>query len=178
MTVANSSLARQVFPPDPLPSIILGGSVNLLAGVPGVGKTALLAWILTRFRDRLPLFGRLPNPVPKIAFLSVDRSWQQSSRAWFELVGYSDIVQYSLQDDMEFDVDRLEHRRNRMKIFNESLDKLEPFPLGTLVIVDPIAPFLGGNLLDYDACMVACARIRRSCLRRGITLIGDRKSVV
>ena len=33
-------------------------------------------------------------------------------------------------------------------------------PPGTIVYVDPLAPFLGGNLNDYDACATACVKLR------------------
>jgi hypothetical protein len=166
-----SSVAPLTFPPDPLPPILLGGSVNLLAGAPNLGKTALLAWMLRQFRDGGPIFGYTPSPPPTIAIISVDRSWGQSSKLWFDLVGYPDIRHYSLQDDLTFQIDRLGFKQQRMAILAECLDRLA-LPWGSLVALDPAAPFLGGNLLDYDACMVACTKIRRLCLQRGLTILG------
>ncbi len=159
------------FPPDPLPTIIPGASVNLLAGAPGAGKTALMAWILTRFRDQLPLFGHQPNPVTKLAVLCGDRSWTQSTRLWFVLAGYPDIPAYSLLDDEGFNAKRLRNKRDRITILTEGIDKLD-LPWGSLLFVDPLALFLGGNILDYDACAVACTEIRQLCRQRGITIIG------
>lgn len=172
MSVPEGRTPSQEFPPDPIPRILLGGSVNLLAGMPGVGKSAFLAWFLVRMRDGLEIFGHRPTTIAKMAIVSVDRSWHQSSQLWLELAGFGDIAHYCLQDDMEFVVDRLENKRGRMQILREALDRLTPLPFGSLVVVDPIAPFLGGNLLDYDACMVACTKIRRVCRERGITIIG------
>lgn len=162
---------RQAFPPDLIPRILLGGSVNLLAGASGVGKTALLAGLLVQLRDGLPIFGQPSVPPSKIAMLSLDRSWSQSSQLWFDLAGFPDIPRYCLQDDLGFDCNRLEHKRLRLPILKECLDKLK-LPWGSALAIDPVSWFLGGNLLDYDACMVACTRMRRICMEHGLTMLG------
>lgn len=172
MTVPLVAAKSQVaFPPDPIPKIILGGSVNLLAGASGVGKTAFLSGFLKKIRDGAPVFGRLPNAPTKVGILSIDRSWHQSSKLWYDLAGWEDVPHYCLQDDDSFKIERLAQRTARMTIFKECLDRLN-LPFGGLAVIDPIAPFLGGSLLDYDACMVACTRIRRECRTRGITVVG------
>lgn len=159
------------FPRDPLPLIITGGTVSLLAGAPGVGKTALVATMAKAFRDSRPIFGHQPNPIAKVAFFSADRSWWQSSRHWFVRAGFPDIAAYSLQDDRSFNPKRLRKKTDRMKIFNEAVDKLE-LPPQSLLFCDPLAPFMGGNLLDYDAITVACNELQRLCTDRQITLVG------
>lgn len=170
-SILSPETIRQAYPPDPIPRILLGGSINLLAGASGVGKTALLATLLRQLRDREPIFGHPTNPVTTIGMLSLDRSWHQSSQLWFDLAGFPDIQRYCLQDDDAFNVDRLEFKRQRMQILKDCLDTLA-LPWGSLLAVDPISAFLGGNLLDYDACMVACTRIRKLCRQRGLTIIG------
>lgn len=172
VTLAERTSARQGFPVDPLPGVLLGGSVNLLAGPSGVGKTTLTAWMLTRFRDALPIFGHQPAPIPKIAVITADRSWQQSGVRWFDAVGYGDVDQYCFHDDPTFKASRLRNRNGRTRLLGEFLARLDPLPRGSLVLVDPLSIFLGGNLLDYDICMVAAAEIRGICRERGITLIG------
>lgn len=163
------------FPIDPIPTIIPGASVNLLAGAPGVGKTALIAWLLVRFRDQLAIFGHQPSALPKIAILCADRSWEQSTSKWFVLAGYPELCAYSLLDDEAFNVRRLRQKQQRIDILQESINALH-LPWGSLLIVDPLALFLGGNILDYDNCGVACAEIRQICRRRGITIIGTAHS--
>lgn len=165
----------QMFPPDPLPIILPGASVNLLAGAPGVGKTALLAGLLTAFRDQRPVFGHTPAALPKIAIICADRSWDQSTSEWFRRVGYTDLPAYSLLDDENFNVRRLRQKQQRIDILQEAINHLE-LPWGSLLVVDPLALFLGGNLNDYDACGVACAEIRQVCRRRGLTVIGTAHS--
>lgn len=168
MSLAEDPSGRQA---DLIDRILLRDSVNLLAGAPGVGKTALLAWLLPKFRDQAPIFGYTPGPAAKIAFLGADRSWTHSTRLWFEAGGWPDLPHYSLQDDPHFNPQALRNKSNRVEILKASLDQLL-LPPHSLVVVDPLALFLGGNLNDYDSCMVACSQIRRVCQDRQLTMIG------
>lgn len=163
-----------LFPPDPIPGIILGGSVNLFASPPNTGKTALMATVTRALFLGQPVFGHQPNPIPKICVISLDRSWHQSSQLWYQLAGWKDVelAHYCLQDDLEFDVKRLMQKTRRMEVLRYALSKLGDLPVGTLILIDPITPFLGGNLMDYDACLVACTLLRRLCRELGITIIG------
>ncbi len=156
---------------DLIERIIVTDSVNLLAGAPGVGKTAFLAYLLPRIRDGQPIFGYQPRVVPKIGFIAADRSWQNSTRLWFEAGGYPDLPHYSLQDDPHFRPSELRNKANRINVLSRCLEKLK-LPPGSLGIVDPLALFLGGNLTDYDSCLVACSEIRRLCQEQNITLLG------
>lgn len=145
---------------DPLPDIFTLGSLNLLAGASGIGKTALMAWMMTRFRDGASLFGHATNPPTAIGYFSADRPWKDTLK-WFEKVGYPDVRHYSLVDDHSMSLDGPQLRkRERVKFFQTCADKLD-LPPGALLIVDPIALFLGGNLLDYDAVAFACMGIHR-----------------
>ncbi len=162
---------RPEFPPDPIPDILLGGSVNLLIGAPEVGKTSLLASMLVQFRDGRPIFGHRPNPLEKIGLIVADRSWIQSTRRWLVKVGYEDIAAYSLLDDREFNARRLRQKQQRLDILRDAIRKLK-LPWGSLLSVDPMSLFLGGNINDYDACACACAEIRQLCRQEGLTIIG------
>lgn len=163
-----------LFPPDPIPEILLGGSVNLLASPPNTGKTAFLSTFLRKLYLGEEVYGERPNKVPQIAIISVDRSWHQSSQRWFQLAGWAeaDLRYYCLQDDLEFDVKKLLQKNRRMEILRHALKQLGPLPIGTLLLIDPITPFLGGNLMDYDACLVGCTLLRRLCREFGFTIIG------
>lgn len=166
-----------LFPPDPLPPIILGGTINLIAGAPGVGKSTWLAWFARQVQMRSALWGRQFGEVPWHGIICADRSWERSTIKWFQLEGMDALPAYSLQDDPQFKKARLRQKGQRIAVFEHCLNRLSPtqdgrFPLGSLVYVDPLALFLGGNLLDYDTCLVACSEIREVCLARGITIIG------
>src|SRR5947207_6711463 len=104
-TVNADPSARQAYPHDLIPDILLGGSLNIMAGAPGVGKTALFAWMLTHFRPDQPaesLFGHAIRAAAKIGVLTIDRSWAQSGHRWFQLAGFGEVCQYCFHDDPTF----------------------------------------------------------------------------
>lgn len=162
--------------PDPVPLVIPAGGISLLAGAPGVGKTAFLATLLKSFRDRQPIFGHTPAAIPPagIAIISADRSWD-STQIWYERAGWPEVPVYSLIDDPAFDKSRLRRRNDRVNLLSEFIDKMA-VPRGGLIIVDPISIFLGGNLLDYDTCMVSCMEIRDRLRSRSLTCIATAHS--
>lgn len=167
--------------PAPLPPILLGGTINLFAAAPGTGKSTWLAWFSRQLQSRTPLWGHQWGHVPWQGIICADRSWTESTSRWFELEGMGTIPAYSLQDDRSFAKARLRHRHQRIAVFEHCLKQLSPekngkFPSGSLIYVDPLALFLGGNLLDYDTCLVACSELRELCMDREITVIGTAHS--
>jgi hypothetical protein len=161
--------------PSPLPRILDRHSVNLLAGAPNVGKTCLLAWLLTQLRDSQPLFGLPTVAPPAIAIISADRGWE-TGLEWFTKAGFPEIPCYSLTNDDAFNVKRLRRHQDGVKILEECLDKLGDLPAGTLVAVDPVAPFLGEDLNAYRSCMVACLEVRKVAKARDLILLGTAHS--
>jgi len=156
----------------PLPPILLARSVNLLAGSSGAGKTALLAFLARQLRDgHGVLSAPAPSAPPFQAYIGgADKSWEHSSSKWFGLEGV-ELPHYALSDDRTFQKRRLRTKTDRIAILHECLCKVAPnatsFPRGSVVYLDPGTLFLGGNLLDYDACAVACAEIRELCQQMG-----------
>jgi len=129
-----------------------------------------MAWVLKRLKDGLPIFGREVNSPSKLGFICADRGYL-TALYWLEKAGYPDVAFYSLADDVAFNTSRLRSKVTLIKILGECLDKLQ-LPPGALVVVDPLAIFMGGNLNDYMNCAVACLEMRRECSRRQITMIG------
>lgn len=162
-------------PLDPLPRIIPYGGVSLLAGAPGTGKTAWLASFLRDLRDGRPIFGHQPNPISSLGIIANDRGWRRGAGFWFERVGFGDIAHYSMVDDPKFDPRVLRRKFDRTKLLLDFVDKLKLTP-GGLVAVDPIGLFLGGNLIDYDTCAVACLELRSGMRERGLTILGTAHS--
>lgn len=162
--------------PDPIPLVIPASGISLLAGAPGVGKTAFLATLLKAFRDHQPIFGHQPALLPDngIAIISADRSWD-STKIWFERAGWPEVPVYSVIDDPAFTKSKLRRRHDRVTLLSEFIDKMA-VPRGGLIIVDPISLFLGGNLLDYDTCMVSCMEIRDLLRARSLTCIATAHS--
>jgi hypothetical protein len=162
-------------PVDLIPNILPFGSVSLLSGAAGLGKTALLATIAKAFRDGAPIFGHQPNPVSEIAIINADRGWARGGRVWFERAGFPDIKCYSMPDDPTFDPRCLRKKFERTARLGEFIDKLK-LPRRALLFVDPMGLFLGGNLLDYDTCAVACHEIRVLIRERQLTLMATAHS--
>ena len=160
---------------DLLPNIIPFRSISLLSGAAGLGKTALLAGIAKCFRDGTPIFGHQPNPVADIGFINADRGWDRGARVWFDRVGFPEIRHYSMADDPAFDPRCLRRKFERTMRFAEFIDKLK-IARRSLLFADPIGLFLGGNLLDYDACGVACHEIRVLLRERDLTLVATAHS--
>ena len=156
--------------PGPLDPILLGGSINLLAGSSGAGKTAFLAHLARHLQQQQPIFGVRPSHPGYVAYVGVDKSWARSSSKWFQLEGVQ-LPHYAMNDDRSFRKSRLRSKQDRVVIFREFLCKVAPdgktFPAGACVFFDPIALFLGGNLLDYDASAVACLELREVCQELG-----------
>ena len=157
--------------PSPLPLILPAGGISLLAGGSGIGKTAFLADFLRRLRHGEPIFGRQPSPsLTGVGIVNMDRGWVEGAGEWFKRAGFEQIPYYSLIDDPTFLPSRLRKKWNRTEILFECIDKLQLPPL-SVIATDPISLFLGGNLMDYDACAVACCEIRRKLIERRLTMI-------
>jgi hypothetical protein len=160
---------------DPIPRIIPAGGISLLAGAPNVGKTALLAGLVRNLRDQRPVFGHAVNKVMGIGLIAADRGWERGAGEWFQRAGYSEILHYSMVDDVKFDPRTLRRKFERPLRLLEMIDKLQ-LPKHSLVLVDPIGLFLGGNLNDYDSCAVACHEIRTMLRDRCLTILGTAHS--
>jgi len=85
-------------------------------------------------------------------------------------VGFSEIPVYSMIEDPTFNPRMLRRKFERTQRLAEFIDKLR-LPRGSLVYVDPLGLFLGGNLVDYDACAVACHEIRAVLRERGLLML-------
>lgn len=155
---------------DPIPGIIEYGSLNMLAGASGVGKTCLLSWLLKQISLGLPVFGTPTQAPTKIGYLCADRSIR-TARYWLQKADYTGLQTYSIAEDPTFVPSRLRNKALLITVLEECLTKMN-LPPGALVVIDPIAIFMGGNLNDYQGCAVACIEIRRLLRTKQLTAIG------
>ena len=161
------------YPPDPLPPLLKGGTLNVLGGSPLTGKTPLIAWLIRQFLEGQVLGYPVPaNAVSEHCFLSMDRSFAQTAAQWFTDLP---VKVYAPHDDLAYDTDQVERKSHLVEIFEDCLDRLNPAP-NAVVWVDPLTVFLGGSLLDVHSCFTACTKIRRRIQRRRITVIGTAHS--
>lgn len=156
-------------PADILPHYLPGGGISILAGAPNAGKTALLAGLLRDLLAGRPIFGRQPRRVAW-GYINTDRKWDKGAGLWLQRAGV-ELAHYSLADDTLFNPKRLKKKWERVDVLISLIDSLN-LPPDSGVAVDPMSLFLGGNLLDYDACMVACLEMRAYILKKQYTLFG------
>lgn len=142
----------------------------MLAGASGVGKTCLLSWMLAELAAGRPIFGHPTSPPVGIGYICADRGFR-TSEYWFQKHGTVITAAYTPVEDLSFNPALLRNRFRLVTVLEGFLTSLQ-LPPGSLVVVDPLALFLGGNLNDYMSCAVACIEIRRLCQRLELTLIG------
>lgn len=133
--------------PDPIPGIMPFGTLTMLSGAPGAGKTAMVAEFYVRWRDGRPIWGQETTKPTGFAYIASDRQWA-SHQQWFNLVGMPDIPHYSLADDEHFDIKDIEESK-ALAMFHDALkqcrDGEAPIP-GSIVTVDPVTPlFIAGS---------------------------------
>ena len=149
---------------------LIARGINMFAGASGIGKTALLSTLVRNLRDHRPIFGHQPRSVSAIGVINADRGWLRGAGEWYKRAGFPEVRYYSLVDDRAFDVKRLRQKYNRPQLLFEMADTLQ-LPPGSVLIIDPISMYLGGNLLDYDSCAAACIEIHRWLDEHDITAI-------
>lgn len=166
--VSKSAPACQV--PDIIPAYLPGGGISILAGAPNLGKTAFLSTFLRDLQAGRLIFGRQPRETP-IGYINADRSWEKGAGLWLARAGVTSLPYYSMRDDPGFNPKQLRKRFDRTDMLASFIDRLK-LPEYSLIVVDPVSPFLGGNLLDYDTCLVACHEIGAYLRSRKYTLLG------
>jgi hypothetical protein len=130
--------------PDPIPGIIPFGTLTIVAGAPGVGKTSMLAEWIQRWRTGRTICEKPTNAPTGFYFLAADRQWK-SHQLWFDAVGYPDIPHYSIADDPELSLAKLKSVQRVEEVILACLAKLNPIP-GSHLVVDPVSPlFIAGN---------------------------------
>jgi RecA-family ATPase len=145
------------------------GTVTLIAGAPGVGKTAMVAEWCQRWRDGRTICGKPTNRPTGFYYLAADRQWK-SHQIWFELVGFSDIPHYSLADDTTYDLEKFKHSHRAYTCFLEGLEKLKPIP-GSHVFVDPVSPlYISGDANRARDVAASMLRFSRVCQEKQINL--------
>jgi hypothetical protein len=156
--------------PDPIPGIIPFGTLTLVAGAAGVGKTAALADWIVRWRTGRTIWGKATNaPVGGFFYIAADRQWK-SHQLWFDAVGYPDIPHYSLADDGQYPLEKLRAPQQAFSCFEDCLARVNP-PPGAHLIVDPASPlFISGDPNKARDVAVSMLRFSRTCQKYQINI--------
>lgn len=166
--------------PDPIPGIIPFGSLTVIAGASGAGKTILLADWLQRMRTGRTICGHMTNPATAYYVLAADRDWSTYARA-FGAAGFPDVNRYVLAEDEGFDPRNWGKKQSALALFEKCLECLEPIP-GSWVSADPVAPlFIQGNQNDARDVALSLHWFRKMAKKYQITLalfanVGKQKS--
>lgn len=149
--------------PDPIPGIIPFCTVNVFAGAPGVGKTAMIMDFLARMATRRTIWGQPTNCPTGFYYLAADRHWASHAK-WLELAGIPEgtVKHYSVADDPNLDLKQISNAYDSLDFFALCLEKLDPKPGGFLV-TDPGSPlFIAGspnNSRDVARSLLTMSRI-------------------
>lgn len=164
-------------PPDLIEGVMPAGEVHMLSGVTGAGKSTFGAWLIKRIADGDPVFGRPTRSPTFMGLISTDRGF----RGYASLLTRVDleIPYYAMVDDPTITGKKLrfaarQAKTDRFDIFQECLTKLckgSP-PADSLIVVDLLAYFLGGDLLDYDKVSSYMLDLNQLCTRHKITIFG------
>lgn len=171
-SVGDSPLSPAGFP-DPIPGVIPFGTLTVFAGAAGVGKTAMLADWIQRWRTHRPIWGHRTHAPTAFCYVAADRQWA-SHQQWFDTVGYPDIPRYSLADDPTFDLNSLTNPRTALDLLPRALDKAfnnRPCPEGAHVFIDPASPlFIVGNPNSQRDVARTLLGMSRECQTRQINI--------
>ncbi len=152
--------------PDPIPGIITFGTVNIFAGAPGVGKTAMIVDWIARMATGRTIWHHPTNCPTGFYYIAADRQWNSHSR-WLELAGLdpTKINHYSIADDDKLDLTQLSNPSNALDFFATCLLGLKPQP-GGLLVVDPGSPlFIAGspnNSRDVAYSLLSMSRMAQA----------------
>ena len=147
MNSVTTSLPTSQGFPDPIPGVIPFGSLCVVAGASGAGKTILIAEWMQRLRTGKTICGHATNPCTDYYVIAADRDWRTYHKA-YTAAGFPEIKRYVLREDPEFDPQNWGRKHSAFTLFEKCLAKLDPIP-GSWVNVDPVAPlFIQGNQND------------------------------
>lgn len=138
--------------PDPIPSIIDFGTVNILAGAPGVGKTTLFGEWCARWRDGKSICGHPTNPPTALYYLSTDRGGHSTNKllALHNLRADRYATYYNPLDDPTFKRDLMRNPAQALETLRWCLQQFNPAIIqGAHLVIDPAAPlFVPGSQND------------------------------
>ena len=155
---------------DPIPGVIPFGTLVVVAGASGAGKTILLAEWVQRMRTGKTICGHPTNPQRDYYVIAADRDWSTYHKA-YSSAGYPQVKRYVLAEDPEFDPQSWGRKKTAFTLFERCIAKLNPIP-GSWVHVDPVAPlFIQGSQNDARDVALSLHWYRKIAKKYQITLV-------
>lgn len=175
MTSVNTGLSvRQGQFPDPIPGIIPFGTVTLFGGAPGAGKTTMLLDWCARWQDGRTIWGKKTNKPNGIYYLAADRKWESYTRL-MESLKLPDLQLHALSvaDLYAEDIDLrslLKDAKHGHEALLYCIKKMQ-IPKGALLIIEPMALFIQGDLNKMRDVIISLLRLGALTRELGITII-------
>lgn len=163
---------------DVIPKLMPAWQVHLFSGASGSGKTTLAAQLLAAISRGEPFFDWQPRKVSFIGVLAADREWGDH-RQWFEEAGIGDVPAHSLVDDPARGLAWVrQFRGRRHMLFRELVKALaqqhlgqDSLPPDSLLLLDPVSLFLGGELNHYDRVFQHMLDMNQYALQNQVTVL-------
>lgn len=156
--------------PDPIPGIIPFGSLCLIAGASGAGKTIFFVEWIKRWQDGRTICEKPTNCPTGFYYLAADRDWSTYREA-LDCAGVEDIPHYVLAEDPQLDPTKWSGDE-ALNFLDQCLIRLKPLP-GSIVIIDPMIPlFIKGDSNRARDVAISCHGIRKLALKYQVTIIG------
>lgn len=163
---------------DIIPGVMPAWQVHLFSGASGSGKTTLAAQLLAAIYHGEPFFDWQPRSVPFIGVLAADREWGDH-RQWFVEAGIGDVPAHSLVDDETRGLAWVrQFRGKRHMLFRELAKALaqqhcghDYLPPDSLLLLDPVSLFLGGELNHYDRVFQHMLDMNQFALKYKVTIL-------
>jgi hypothetical protein len=161
-----------VTPPPlaPIPIYLPAHQPHFISGPPGGGKTCLTATMVMRFLMGAPIFDRQVTRPPFVGIIAADRPWDDT-RQWYEKAGCGDIPHFSVVDSA-LSLRQLEKHDQLLHILETIILSDLKAPRNSLIIIDPISLWAGGDMNRYKLVYLALLGLNRLCISLGITIIG------
>jgi hypothetical protein len=178
----SASLASSTVPATPprrlqdiISDVLPAQQLHLIAGAPGAGKTAFVFWLLAQLRDGKKVFGLETRKPAFIGFIASDRTWDSHER-WAQTVGYADIPKFSVVDDPTLSLEKLDDKKvskhvEFLRMLIQKCNGGEDPPRDSLLILDPISLFIGGDMNRYLSVFRHMIEISQMCKAQGWTIL-------
>lgn len=162
--------------PDIIPHVLPTGTMHLLSGAPGAGKTTVMAQLFAALQQGKPFFGRHGRAPAAIGYVSTDRPYEDHSR-WFELAGAHIDAAWSIHGDPSLTGAKIRARIAKDGtgwLLEYVVDKLWPqgVPQDSLIVLDPTVLFVGGDLQNYTTVFTHMIDLTKWAAASNCTILG------
>lgn len=139
---------------------------SLLVGPSGCGKTTLTLQMWKHHEKGKPFPVMLDPSIKRAAIVLADRTSSEAETR-SKYLGIDSLEIYGIVDDTNLDLNVI---RDPLKLWGHILRTLKTDP--QLIIIDPIALFMEGSLIDYKSVAITLIRFNQYAMKYKTTLLG------